>query len=262
MTAYTLRERRLILKAPKESPLNLQQYRENRRQQAQEKSGGRERCWQCRQPGFGCFCAQVQPVHCPITFVILIHPVETRRRIATGRMAHLSLPGSHLIEGCDYSQNASVNALLDDPSNHCVMLYPGQRSINLTHATAAEQQALLPLDKNLVVFVIDGTWATARKMVRLSENLHTLPRVCFSPPRPSNFRVRKQPAPECFSTIEAIHHTIELTGDARGFNTALKEQDRLLHVFDWMVERQLEFVEKSRTQGPSRYRRERERKSS
>jgi DTW domain-containing protein YfiP len=170
-------------------------------------------------------------------------------------MAHLSLPNSHLITGCDYSANTLVNDIVADSRRHCAILYPGQQSTNLSTLSADEKTALLPDGKTLTVFVIDGTWATARKMMRMSRNLHELPRISFSPPAPSNFRVRKQPKPECYSTIEAIHHTIELLNAP-----ADRRHDSLLRTFDWMVTRQLEFIEQSRAQGPSRYRRERERK--
>lgn len=103
----------------------------------------------------------------------------------------------------------------------------------------------------LAVIVIDGTWATARKMMRLSVNINRLPRVCFTPPTPSNFRIRKQPKVECYSTIEAIHHTIELMGGCGGGIApmasdgdawAARAHDILLDVFDQMINRQIELA--------------------
>jgi DTW domain-containing protein YfiP len=94
-----------------------------------------------------------------------------------------------------------------------------------------------------VVFVIDGTWNTVKKMLRLSPNILSLPRFCFTPPGLSNFKVRKQPAPECYSTIEAIHHTIELLGPSRGFSIAEGHHHHLLDVFGYMVQAQLRFIE-------------------
>jgi DTW domain-containing protein len=225
--------------------VNLQTYLENKKQQAQIQPRLRQRCLTCWQPDFSCYCAQVQTFDCNVTFVILIHPMEARRRIATGRMSHLCLKNSYLLAGQDYSQNKTVNDLIDDPRNHCVTLYPGLRSVNLTQLEEEERTSLFPKDKKLVVFVIDGTWGTARKMMRLSTNVQNLPRICFTPDRLSNFRVRKQPKPECYSTVEAIHHTIELLGTSRGFNPETREHNKLLHVFDWMVESQLRFVERA-----------------
>lgn len=191
-------------------------------------------------------------------FVILIHPIEAHRRIATGRMSHLTLNNSHLIMGQDYTQNHQVNELLADSLRHCVMLYPGRESVNLTPMSPPERKALFPAGKKLTVFVIDGTWATARRTVRQSVNLKVLPRICFSPEKPSNFRVRKQPHSACYSTIEAIHHLVELVGPSQDFDVSQREHDKLLYVFDKMVERQLEFIKLSEGKpGALRYRRDR-----
>jgi DTW domain-containing protein YfiP len=80
-----------------------------------------------------------------------------------------------------------------------------------------------------LVVIIDGTWAHAKRMKRLSKNLHALPSIAFTPPTPSVFRVRRQPKVECYSTLEAAHHLMVLLGygDHRG----------MLDTFEWMVDR-------------------------
>jgi DTW domain-containing protein len=214
-------------------------------------------CAVCVQPDFCCYCHQVHTFDPKINFVILIHPVEVKRRIATGRMSHLCLQGSYLIKGQDYTHNALVNELINDSDYHSVILYPGSTSQNLTDVCESKKASLFPKNKKLRIFVIDGTWATARKMTRQSENLKTLPRICFTPPTPSNFRVRKQPKADCYSTIEAIHHTIELLGASQNFDTHKRSHDKLLTVFNHLVERQLEFIKEShRKNRASTYRRE------
>lgn len=226
--------------------MDVAKYLEQRRRREDETPKFRELCLRCRQPAFGCFCAHVKPFDPGMDFVILLHPIELKRRIATGRMSHLCLRGSHLITGHDYTDDARVNAILADPRAHCVMLYPGRNSLNLTEAGGDERARLAPTGKRLTVFVVDGTWATARQTVRLSRNLHAIPRVCFTPPGPSNFRVRKQPREGCYSTIEAVHHFIDLLGTAG----ASRPHDNLLEVFDVMVERQLKCLA-----GPQKIRR-------
>lgn len=200
----------------------------------------RIRCSTCLQPEFACYCEWVKPFDSKIEFMILTHPIEIkRRRIATGRMAHLSLHHSRLMMGSLYGQDERVNSVLSDRSRHCVMLYPGRQSANLSFMTPEARALLTPPGQRLTVFVIDGTWSTAKKTVNQSANLNTLPRICFTPPTPSNFRVRQQPRPDCYSTIEAIHHVIELLGPAVGFDLAAREHDQLLCVFSKMVEKQL-----------------------
>ena len=226
--------------------MNVESYLRKRQELSEQAPQYRKLCLTCRQPQFSCFCCFVQKFDPKIKFMILIHPIEFRRRIATGRMSHLCLKDSELIIGQNYSDNKSVNQVLQNPKNHCVILYPGQASVDLTQMSMESRLNLFPNNKQLVVFVIDGTWATARKMVFQSKNLFHLPRLCFTPPAPSNFRVRKQPAPECYSTIEAIHHTLKLLGPSQGFDLSTRHHDKLLFVFNKMVEKQLEFIDRSK----------------
>ena len=208
-------------------------------------------CLKCLQPQVGCYCAQIQSFDPKISFVILIHPIECRRRIATGRMSHLTLKESYLIRGQNYSNHETVNRLIQDPEYHSVILYPGVNSTNLSLMSAENYPALIPEGRKLRIFVIDGTWATARKMMRESENLKQLPKICFTPDKPSNFRVRKQPNENCYSTIEAIHQTIQMIGPTVGFNLNTRKHEALLNVFDFMVENQLEFIRQTEAD-PSR----------
>lgn len=225
--------------------MNVDAYRLKKAERLTQAPKYRVICTVCAQPNFGCYCAQVKPFDPNINFVILIHPIEFKRRIATGRMSHLSLKGSHLIKGQDYSDDSLVNQLIAETDYHSVILYPGLQSKNLSKISESEKSNLFPKDKKLRIFVIDGTWATARKMIRQSTNLKTLPRICFSPEKPSTFRVRKQPDDNCYSTIEAIHQTIELVGPTQGFHLTDRIHDRLLNVFGFMVQRQLDFIEEA-----------------
>ncbi|AFY03214.1 tRNA-uridine aminocarboxypropyltransferase [Bdellovibrio bacteriovorus] len=218
--------------------MDLKKYQERKTQQ-QGFQLGRPLCYSCMQPGKACYCHAIERFDPQISFVLLIHPIEVRRRIATGRMTSLCLEKSYLISGQNFSENPQVNALIRDPANHCVILYPGRDSSDLSLMNPLARQSLVPAGKRLTVFVIDGTWATAKKMMRESHNLHALPKICFSPEKPSAFRVRKQPKEFCYSTIEAVHQTIELLGGDLGLNLKQRPHDNLLEVFDLMVERQL-----------------------
>jgi DTW domain-containing protein YfiP len=215
--------------------MNLSEFLKLREQRENDRPKLREICPRCFQPGFSCFCAFVKPISPEIEFVILTHPIEVKhRRIASGRLAHLILKNSRWLMGHDFSMNEEVNVLVSDPRRHCVTMYPGPGSVNLTHLKPEKRFDLFPEGKTPTVFVVDGTWATARKMVRLSRNINSLPRICFTPSRPSEFRVRQQPNENCYSTVEAIHETLDLFG-AEG-------HEHLLYVFDKLVNRQLELA--------------------
>ncbi len=223
--------------------MNLNQYIQQKQTRQLCQPLFKERCMRCIQPVSWCFCAKVKPFDCGITFVILLHPLERRRRIASGRMAHLILKNSHIITGHNYSNDPNVNALLSNPEYFPVVLCLGENSKNLSSISEVEKQSLCPVGKKLLIFVVDGTWGTASKTVRLSENLKTLPRISFTPSHPSRFRVRQQPKKNCYSTIEAIHETIELLGTSQGFDVQTRLHDRLLQVFDSFVLQQVEYLQ-------------------
>ena len=224
--------------------MNLQAYLDKKKQPSLQY---RKLCLNCHQPDFRCYCDQIQKFDPGIKFVILIHPLEVRRPIATGRLSYLCLEDAELIVGHEYSQHERVNEIINNPKYHCVVLYPGRTATNLTPLTPDERHHLFHQNKKLVIFVIDGTWNTARKTLHLSPNLKSLPHIFFNPPRASRFRVRTQPNPECFSSVEAIHHTIELLGDFSLPDLAEQKHHILLSVFDYVVEKQLAFVKPKHT---------------
>ena len=236
--------------------MNLASYLEKRRQTVETASISDPVCKQCLLTTRFCYCGGIKKFYPEMDFVILIHPIEVRRRIATGRMSHLTLENSVLIRGHDFSKNAVLNEIISDSSRECVVLYPGTQSTNLSDLTEEKRSALFDSQKKLTIIVVDGTWMTARKMMHLSQNINKLPRISFTPNGPSNFKVRKQPRSFCLSTIEAIHTTIELLGPMREFNLSTRKHDALLDVFDSMVEKRLRLLRESHNVlGPNRYRR-------
>lgn len=167
--------------------------------------------------------------------MILLHPKEARTRIGTGRLVHLCVSNSRLIEGVDFRDNIEVNELISDSRYHCVVLYPSDQAIDISAGTPINLKTIAPDGKKLIIFVIDGTWASARKMLRISSNIAALPRVRFNPPHASAYLIRRQPRAYCYSTIEAVHFMIER------FSGSSKEHDQLLDVFYDMVKTQQSF---------------------
>ncbi len=175
--------------------------------------------------------------------IILSQPREAKHRLGTGRMAHLCLSNSSLIEGVDFTSDPHVNREIDDPRNFSVLLYPSSDSIDLSKLDGCERRALVPVGQRLVVFVLDGTWKSVRKMIGLSKKLRSLPAISFTPATASVYRIRRQPRPQCYSTIEAIHQVIELFAPrGAGRAAAARPHDNLLAVFAALVDRQLAYT--------------------
>ena len=197
----------------------------------------REQCWECRRSRKSCLCSKIKPFKSQPLIVLLVHPRESRNSVGTARIAHLCLSNSILIQGdgFGFDQNPKIRALVEDPRNLPFVLYPGEKAEDLS-----------TFDKNpgdphqrFVIFVIDGTWSTAKRMIRRSEILMNLPQIRFQPTSASTYRIRKEPAFECVSTVEAVHTLL------REFEGPRVQHENLLQVFDAMVDFQLQFNDPS-----------------
>ncbi|MCP3138433.1 tRNA-uridine aminocarboxypropyltransferase [Pyxidicoccus xibeiensis] len=185
----------------------------------------RNLCLRCRRPESACYCAQLPPrLETKTRVVFLQHPRERRVAIGTARMAHLALSNSELYEGVDFTGHARLEALAARPESVAV-LFPGEDAISVEEACLNPPETLI---------VVDGTWPQAKKVVSRNPLLAGLPRIGFVPRRPSNYRIRSEPADHCVSTIEAVVEMLGiLEGDPQRFDT-------MLRAFEYMVDTQLE----------------------
>ena len=182
-------------------------------------------CYRCFWPEALCWCASLRPMATRTRFVFLMHPKEFKEEKAgTGRLTHLCLPNSEIHMGTGFDGDESVQALINDPKNFPVLLYPGKDALNLSEAGSREPGArnsqLSTLNsqleqRTLLVLLLDATWSGARKMLRLSPGLQRLPRIMFTPSAPSRYIIKQQPVEGCLSTLEAVHEllaVLERTG--------------------------------------------------
>ena len=89
----------------------------------------------------------------------------------------------------------------------------------------------------------DGDMERAKKLLRLAPRLMTLPALRFTPSTPARYgQLRKEPRPECWSTLESVHHVIDRF-DALGLakSPAGRAHDHLLDLLERTIERQLAF---------------------
>jgi tRNA-uridine aminocarboxypropyltransferase len=203
----------------------------------------RAMCHACRRPRTSCYCALIEPFDSAPRFIILTQPREARHRLGTGRMAHLCLRNSVLLEGVDFSRDRRVNDEIARPGAFPFLLYPSDNALSLSRQAPNQANPLIIVRQRLVIFVLDGTWKSVRKMLRASPNLAELPRLCFEPAAPSNYRIRRQPRPYCYSTIEAIRFVLDWFAPRAGSDSpCLQSHHNLLTVFHAMVDRQLAYT--------------------
>jgi DTW domain-containing protein YfiP len=160
-------------------------------------------CLRCLRPRAACFCQDLPRIPTRTELLILQHPRERRVAIGTVRLLAAGLANARVLQAV--RADAELGPRLEEPGT--ALLFPGPSSL---------PPEALPALRRLVV--VDGTWPQARKLVRLNPRLAALPRVGFVPRRPSSYRIRKEPAPHCLSTLEAVLEVLEaLEGDPQRF---------------------------------------------
>jgi DTW domain-containing protein YfiP len=137
-----------------------------------------------------------------------MHPKEYKKeKIGTGQMTHLQLKNSEIIVGVDFTDNDRVNEILNKEKSP-FLLYPGNNNFNLSTRERLEIKSFM--GDHPTIFLLDGTWPCARKMLKLSKNLKTLKRVSFDHTIKSKFIIKQQPAALCLSTIESVYTVLNL----------------------------------------------------
>jgi len=136
-----------------------------------------------------CLCADVPTVDARTRIVIVRHRLEKFRSSNTGRLAHLALPNSVIIE-----QGLPMPAL-----DGAWLLFP-----------EGEPADAAPVPPPRQLIVLDATWSQARRMYRKLAALRGVP-ILRLPDTPMPVaRLRESPGPGRVSTIEAIARALRL----------------------------------------------------
>ena len=188
-------------------------------------------------PESTCICKHIHPVQTKTRFIILMHPKEYKKeKNGTGHMTKLQLENSEIIVGVDFTNNRRVNDILEKNNKASFLLYPGKDNFNLSTRNSTETIAFMGGHPH--VFILDGTWPCARKMLKLSKNLQHLKRVSFDNNIKSKFIIKQQPDPLCLSTIESVYTVLNLLKAADVENCVTQD---FLRPFEKMIAHQLEY---------------------
>jgi len=167
-----------------------------------------------------------------------MHPKEYKKeKNGTGHMTKLQLENSEIIVGIDFTNNARVNEILAKEKSCSFLLYPGKDNFNLSAREGAEIFSFMGNDPH--IFILDGTWPCARKILKLSKNLQKLKRVSFDNKIKSKFIIKQQPAALCLSTIESVYTVLNLLKDGEVEQCETKD---FLTPFEKMIEYQVECI--------------------
>jgi len=114
-------------------------------------------------------------------------------------------------------------------------MYPGKDSYNISDGDSTETRSVL--GDAPYIFILDGTWSCARKMLRLSHNLQQLRRISFDNRIESKFVIKQQPVSFCLSTIESVYTVLNLL---IGLDYEECDTEDFLVPFEKMIEYQID----------------------
>ena len=167
-------------------------------------------CIHCRLPKSNCVCSQIEHVKLPFNINICCHNKEWQRNDNSGQWALLSSKHIHRIRW--HRKPELMTALLPIPdfsvkAGH-YLLFPSDDAVNIKDVFNDVTHAINPIITHL--WVIDGTWQEAQKMLRQSPWLKAMPKVKIEATNEqsleSKFKLRRNQQGLC--TLEAIEAAI------------------------------------------------------
>lgn len=139
-------------------------------------------------------CAAIPTLPTRTRIVIVRHHLEQHRSSNSGRLAHLALPNSELVNHGGIAGPARL-----PPLDGAWLLYP-----------QGEPTTSVPVPPPKQLIVLDATWSQARRMYRKLDALRGLP-ILHLPDEPMPAaRMRESPGPGRVSTIEAIARALRM----------------------------------------------------
>jgi len=218
--------------------MNLKEYLNNKKNITERVF--REKCYKCFRPKKNCFCTSLKHIETNSEFVILMHPMEAKKvKIGTARLANVCLNNCRIIQGVNFTEDNEVNSIINSEQYYSMVLYPGESSHNITLAPIEKK---IISNKKLLFFIIDGTWANAKIIMRESKNIQKLSRISFSTSNLSKFSIKHQPDKFCLSTIESIYYLLDSLNkwDIESLNSS---HDELNHALKMLVDFQVKCAE-------------------
>jgi DTW domain-containing protein len=152
------------------------------------------KCARCLLQQRVCLCDEVPTIATRTRIVIVRHHLERFRSSNSGRLAHLALPNSEILDHGGSGGPAQLGA----PDGAWLLFPEGEPAQVMPH----------PPPRSLIV--LDATWSQARRMYRKLAALRGLPILRLPDEPMPRARLRESPGPGRVSTIEAIARALRL----------------------------------------------------
>lgn len=174
-------------------------------------------CYTCFRPAVVCYCDHAARIDNRTHVTVVQHPREQFHPLGTARIVARCLNNVKLVVAHPGWERQGAAQLFPEGA---ALLYPGR---------GARELATIPVhERPKALVALDGTWHHARTLYRDHPVLHQLPLVCFIPPQPTEYRVRREPKAEYVSTVEAVATALDLLEPGLGASELLPPFRRMI----------------------------------
>lgn len=157
-----------------------------------------------------CLCDRIPQLRSQLQLSLLMHENEYQRDTNTGRWLRAAVPGCQDFGWSRVEPSPSLQQRIADPNLYSVLVYPDEQSLSpqqvLHQARHAAQQPHF--------IVLDGTWQEAKKMVRKSPWLDTLPSMQLMPQQQSAYQLRRNQSDGHLCTLEVGCELLQMLDEA------------------------------------------------
>lgn len=192
----------------------------------------RLKCPACFRPPAYCYCSRLYHVVNATPVFILQDVREAKHPIGTARIAALSLSQVEMAvldpDRPDTGMDLLAN-IFSRPLRNPALIYPGQLARPISDLSGAN--AVMAERRDLLF--IDASWGRSLRMMKVFPALAALPLFALADMPVSRYRIRRQPANDAVSTLEAIVHTLQQLEPASDFTP-------MLATMDWVIEQQIQ----------------------
>lgn len=179
-------------------------------------------CQGCHAYPWQCYCELIPKVSSQTKVNFIVHHRESHLSSNTAWPGHLALENSSFV------QRGLPNRPLDPKDfslkGNSYILFPSE------HATVADEHSAAKIlaKGEFELFVPDGTWQQAQRMVKRESLLHGLPHLIVNTKRISKYQLRKQPSEGRLCTLEAVIELLKLF-----------ETKQVINSLEWVLERHI-----------------------
>lgn len=176
---------------------------------------------------FNCVCTHLPTLTVAAHFALLTHENELSRDTNTGQWLLKVVASSskhiwHRKQPCP-----ALMDLLNDENYAAYLLFPGDESVSVTTA----QQTSLAGGKQPLFIILDGTWQEAKKMLRKSAWLQSLPLVHITSQQESQYQLRRNQSAGHLCTLEVGAEVIRELGNEQDSTSLLTFFSHYMNVF-------------------------------